>query len=630
MDFGPISAFQAREYIANRWCVESIPETTTPIAPYCHDDTAEMIDAESIDIDVLANDVDGNCDELTISWVTPTTPLGGFAEIVENRIRYTPPPNSIGTDDLEYWVHDGTGLEDNASLTVSIYTSEVFLDHAHCEAGSPNSLQEALAGLHPQFGGTVQVGPGAWNGTATWTGTGDVEIRSDNGPEETILRGATIESLLAIDAPNAEVLIQGFNFAGNMSIQDGGALQIACDVAYIQECYFIECSSHANGGAINFDGRSLFIESCRFDECHSLYGGTIYAEATGSVNIESSDISSSNAFNDAGAIQVSTPTLRFQNSTVAFTVAPTGNALHASGDVRIANSIICGSDANGIVGTIFDGGGNDLGDDCACEVVTWRILNDCDDDGIDDRCQVIDGSAADENDDGMLDSCISPTSTQPILWSEDCGGNGHWYEVRLTPMNLNEARGAAVSRGGILASINSEEENAFVYSLLENIPAAWEKEFGPWLGLWSNNSTWWWLDGTTFDYNAWASGEPKTGDDGAVFFISSEWYGKQSNFIATGYINEITGEDCDEDGAPDNWEIAVGNELDANNNGIPDVCEEPENPADLNGDGYIDGGDLGLLLAGWGSSGPSDINGDGVSDGGDLGILLAAWSPRFP
>jgi hypothetical protein len=584
----------------------------------------------SIDIDVIANDVDGNCDELTISWVTPITPLGGLAEIVENRIRYTPPTNAIGTDDLEYWVNDGTGREDSASLTVSIYTSEVDLDRTRCELGAPNSLQEALSGLHPQFGGTVRVGPGVWNGTATWSGSGDLEIRSKNGPEDTILSGATLESLLAIDAPDAEVVIHGLNFAGDMSIPDGGALRITSDVAYIQECRFIECGSHANGGAINFDGRSLFIGACRFDACHSLYGGAIYAQATGSVNIEFSDISSSTAFKEAAAIQAFTPTLRFNDSTLAFSVAPTGNAIHASGDIRIANSIICGSDATGIVGNVFDDGGNDLGGNCTCQEVTWQILSDCDDNGIDDRCQVIDGSATDDDHNGTLDTCMTSISTQPILWSLDCGGNGHWYEVRLTPVDLNEARGDAVSRGGILVSINSAAENTFIYTLLENMPAVWEKEYGPWLGLWSGNSKWWWLDGTGFNYNAWASGEPEAGDDGAVFFISSEWYGMQSQFVATGYIVEITGEDCDEDGAPDDWEIAVGIELDVNDNGIPDVCEEPENPADLNGDGYIDGGDLGLLLAGWGRSGPSDINGDGITDGGDLGILLAAWSPRFP
>jgi hypothetical protein len=48
--------------------------------------------------------------------------------------------------------------------------------------------------------------------------------------------------------------------------------------------------------------------------------------------------------------------------------------------------------------------------------------------------------------------------------------------------------------------------------------------------------------------------------------------------------------------------------------------------ADLNGDGIVDGGDLGLLLAQWGSSGSGDLNGDGTVDGGDIGLMLVEWS----
>ncbi|MCA9284678.1 MAG: beta-propeller fold lactonase family protein [Phycisphaerales bacterium] len=50
------------------------------------------------------------------------------------------------------------------------------------------------------------------------------------------------------------------------------------------------------------------------------------------------------------------------------------------------------------------------------------------------------------------------------------------------------------------------------------------------------------------------------------------------------------------------------------------------NPADLNGDGLVDGADLGILLGAWGGSGPGDLNGDGTVDGADLGLLLAAWT----
>ena len=50
-------------------------------------------------------------------------------------------------------------------------------------------------------------------------------------------------------------------------------------------------------------------------------------------------------------------------------------------------------------------------------------------------------------------------------------------------------------------------------------------------------------------------------------------------------------------------------------------------PGDLDGDGKINGTDLGLLLAGWGGSGPADLNRDGVADGADIGMLLSNWNP---
>jgi hypothetical protein len=50
-------------------------------------------------------------------------------------------------------------------------------------------------------------------------------------------------------------------------------------------------------------------------------------------------------------------------------------------------------------------------------------------------------------------------------------------------------------------------------------------------------------------------------------------------------------------------------------------------PADFNGDGVVNGADLGLLLAAWGpcKGCPEDLNGDGVVNGADLGLMLADW-----
>jgi hypothetical protein len=51
----------------------------------------------------------------------------------------------------------------------------------------------------------------------------------------------------------------------------------------------------------------------------------------------------------------------------------------------------------------------------------------------------------------------------------------------------------------------------------------------------------------------------------------------------------------------------------------------PQRPGDLNGDGVVDGNDLGELLAQWGGGGSADFNDDGTVDGNDLGQLLADW-----
>jgi hypothetical protein len=55
---------------------------------------------------------------------------------------------------------------------------------------------------------------------------------------------------------------------------------------------------------------------------------------------------------------------------------------------------------------------------------------------------------------------------------------------------------------------------------------------------------------------------------------------------------------------------------------------ESSNPADLNGDGIVNGADMGLLFLAWGLNpgNPADINQDDWVDGGDLGLLILYWT----
>ncbi|MBC02549.1 MAG: hypothetical protein CMJ34_04485 [Phycisphaerae bacterium] len=63
-------------------------------------------------------------------------------------------------------------------------------------------------------------------------------------------------------------------------------------------------------------------------------------------------------------------------------------------------------------------------------------------------------------------------------------------------------------------------------------------------------------------------------------------------------------------------------------------CPPDTDPADLNGDGSINGADLGLLLSAWGTCTENpclgDLTGDGVVDGADLGLVLSGWGSGTP
>lgn len=73
-----------------------------------------------------------------------------------------------------------------------------------------------------------------------------------------------------------------------------------------------------------------------------------------------------------------------------------------------------------------------------------------------------------------------------------------------------------------------------------------------------------------------------------------------------------------------NQEFVTCMELDGFGNGVG----APLCAGDVNADGVVDGGDLGLLLAQWGVSGDviADLDRNGTIDGADLGMLIANWN----
>lgn len=115
--------------------------------------------------------------------------------------------------------------------------------------------------------------------------------------------------------------------------------------------------------------------------------------------------------------------------------------------------------------------------------------------------------------------------TGNATWDISRGGNGHRYEAVLMDavITWTEARDLAASRGGHLATITSAAENEFVFFSLASNPALWDSSpspmaDGPYLGGFRSadpGSSWQWVTGETWDFAAWAPGEPNGVPSGA-------------------------------------------------------------------------------------------------------------------
>lgn len=73
------------------------------------------------------------------------------------------------------------------------------------------------------------------------------------------------------------------------------------------------------------------------------------------------------------------------------------------------------------------------------------------------------------------------------------------------------------------------------------------------------------------------------------------------------------------------WKGAGTTCADINGNGTADICEAIQ--GDINGDGHVNGADIGLLIGAWGTSNAAaDVNHDGTVNGADLGLLVGHWT----
>lgn len=145
-------------------------------------------------------------------------------------------------------------------------------------------------------------------------------------------------------------------------------------------------------------------------------------------------------------------------------------------------------------------------------------------------------------------------------WTVASGGNGHWYKATTNAAvnSWTDAEKACEADGGHLATLTSAEENAFVFTLVDQ-PSLWQLWNGNHgIGFWigghapepraTPDTGWTWVTGEPWSYTSWVSGDPGNGSgiEDELLYASTDtqpqpnWgdFSSQETAVHT-YVSEI-------------------------------------------------------------------------------------------
>jgi len=195
----------------------------------------------------------------------------------------------------------------------------------------------------------------------------------------------------------------------------------------------------------------------------------------------------------------------------------------------------------------------------------------------------------------LIASSAAQAQDEPMQWRVQDGGNGHWYQrVSLTnEVTWSDASQAAMAGSGHLVTLTSAAEQAWVQANFITghptcSPASWATPRAIWIGLYQDTTSpsysepsggWRWVTDEPFAYSNWSASEPNNVDTPANFagaYGNGSWDDTRNDagiYCHRGYVIEWSA-DCNNDGIVDYGQILDGTFPDANNNGVPDCCDQ--------------------------------------------------------
>ena len=219
-------------------------------------------------------------------------------------------------------------------------------------------------------------------------------------------------------------------------------------------------------------------------------------------------------------------------------------------------------------------------------VVEWSA--DCNNDGIVDYGQCLNGTLPDYNGNNIPDCCdrgeACVVGNYPVQWKVSDGGNGHWYgTLPGTGGNWYARAIEAEQKGGYLVTVSDAAEFAFVQRVSPWIYYLGGYRIDP---VPPNDPTdgWRWVTGEPFPYSLRCTGWYPDSERWITAAAWQDCLGESDNSGPPYYYMVEWSADCNNDGTVDYGQILTGQLSDSNSNGVPDTCEF----VDCNHDGIAD------------------------------------------
>ena len=536
---------------------------------------------------------------------------------------------------------------------------------------------------------TILIAAGTYHETGLTPNVNNLLIQGelDDDGNPTVIIGPepgtkTSPSIMAID--NLDGLrIEGIHFTGSRATS-GGGMSITSSNPAIENCLFTDNSATSGGGILCSNG-NLTISNCTFRGNSSDDGGAVFLDES-EATFNDCLVDNNQTTNNGGGISAIDSTMAISDCWISGNTAGNsgGGLLLENTATTISETRICGNTPDQIAGDWLDKGGTEVVDDCIViynvpdEYPTIQAAIDASSDG--DVVKIAPGThllnnagfenngraisiRGDRNPDGTPAVTLLPSapggfstvyfwmtpSADPGMVIEDIWFQG--FEAvqsnfviggSTTINNCIFSDGNSSFTAGLVVYVVSEDDPPFDVTITDCIFMNNQSVFGAGVATYGPARVT--MTDCYFEGNSDIGQKPPSGGaiqvdapyanpgsiigGGQVDLVGCTVVGNSTILDGGGIMVASTGQlTLESSTVCGNTPVQIyGEWTDNGGNYVGEACPE-DCPGDFNGDGVVDGGDFGSLLAAWSSCPgcPQDLNGDGEVDGADVGIILSYW-----